>query len=300
MLDLYFGVEPCAARAVDNEKPRATIPNERQSMRLGCCANMLVPFGQGTGAELVEKVAAAGFDYLELPLARMAALTDQEFEVVCRRIEAAGIRCEACNDFFPPEMRLTGESAHLQEAVTYARHALDRAGRLGVKVVVFGSGPARTVPEEFSGEQAFDQLVRLLDEIAPLAAENGLVVAIEHLNRSECNIVNSLDEACRLAESVDRASVQVLADYYHLVREKETIEHVEDAGKRIRHVHCSVPEGRVYPKETDPNFSDFCRTLGQIGYDERMSVEAYSQDFESDAAVALRLLRQLNDTREAS
>ena len=269
-------------------------------MRLGCCVNMLVPLGEGTGVEFVERVAAAGFDYVELPLVRMAALTDAEFNAFCRRVEAARIRCEACNDFFPPDMRLTGEDAHLQEAVTYAQHALDRAGRLGVKIVVFGSGPARMVPEEFPTAQALEQLARMLREIAPLAQENSLTIAIEHLNRTECNIVNSLDEACRLAESVDRPSVQVLADYYHLVRENETIEHVQDAGKRIRHVHCSVPEGRVYPKETDPNFSDFCRTLAQIDYDDRMSVEAYSKDFDQDASATLRLLRQLNDTREAS
>src|SRR6476646_9654559 len=260
-------------------------------MRFGCCVNMLVPLGQGTGAELVERVAAAGFDYLELPLVRMAALADQEFAAVCRRVEAARIRCEACNDFFPPNMRHTGEDVDLQEAATYARHALGRAGRLGAKIVVFGSGPARMVPEGFLKTQAFDQLVRLLEEIAPVAAENSVVVAIEHLNRTECNIVNTLAEACQLAERVDRASVQVLADYYHLAFEQEPLEHVVDAGQRIRHVHCSVPEGRGYPKETDPSFSDFCHTLAEIGYDDRMSVEAYSKDFESDAAAALRLLR---------
>jgi D-psicose/D-tagatose/L-ribulose 3-epimerase len=262
-------------------------------MRLGCCVNMLVPLGQGTGAELVEKVAAAGFDYLELPLARIAALSDEEFDAVCRRVEDAAIRAEACNDFFPPELKLTGPHADLSDAIKYARHALGRAGRLGAKIVVFGSGPARMVPEGFSKTQAFDQLVRLLEEIAPVAAENGLVVAIEHLNRTECNIAGTLAEACQLAERVDRASVQVLADYYHLAFEQEPLEHVVDAGKRIRHVHCSVPAGRVYPRETDPSFSDFCHTLAEIGYDDRMSVEAYSEDFEIDAPAALRLLKSM-------
>jgi sugar phosphate isomerase/epimerase len=192
-------------------------------------------------------------------------------------------------------MRLTGEDADLQEAVTYARHALDRAGRLGAKIVVFGSGPARMVPEGFAVPRAFAQLVQLLREIAPLAEENGLTIAIEHLNRTECNIINSLAQACHLAECVNRSSVQVLADYYHLARENERIEDVLVlwAGRRLRHVHCSAPTGRVYPNEIEVNFSAFCRTLAEIGYDDRMSVEAYSKDFENDAAAALRLLRQL-------
>ena len=53
-------------------------------MRFGCCVNMLVPFGQGTGVEYVERVAAAGFDYLELPVVRIAALSEAEFAALCR------------------------------------------------------------------------------------------------------------------------------------------------------------------------------------------------------------------------
>ena len=82
-------------------------------MRFGCCANMLVPLGQGTGVEFVERIAAAGFDYLELPVARFASLSEPEFESVCRRVQATGLATESCNDFFPPNLKLTGPAADL-------------------------------------------------------------------------------------------------------------------------------------------------------------------------------------------
>src|SRR2546430_633847 len=141
-------------------------------MRFGCCVNMLVPLGQGTGVELVEQVAAAGFDYLELPLARIAALSEPAFSAVCRRVEATQLSTEACNDFFPPELKLTGPQADVSRAPSYATGALERATRLGAKVVVFGSGGARAVPDEFPKAKGYEQLVRLLGELGALAEAN--------------------------------------------------------------------------------------------------------------------------------
>ena len=262
-------------------------------MRFGCCVNMLVPFGQGTGAEYVERVAAAGFDYLELPAVRIAALSEAEFTALCRRVAAAGLTTESCNDFFPTTMRLTGPAASRAEALNYAAVALSRAEELGAKFVVFGSGPARMVPDGFSHAAARDQLVGLLEDLVPLAEKHRLTIAIEALNRTECNIVLSLIEAEKLAKRINHPRIQMLADYYHLALEREPIEHVAKVAKSIRHVHFSIPNGRGYPHEADDHFAAFCRQLTESGYDDRMSVEAYSQDFERDAEATLTLMKRL-------
>ena len=85
----------------------------------------------------------------------------------------------------------------------------------------------------------------------------------------------------------------MLADYYHLALEREPIEHVAKVAKSIRHVHFSIPNGRGYPHEADDHFAAFCRQLTESGYDDRMSVEAYSQDFERDAEATLTLMKRL-------
>jgi D-psicose/D-tagatose/L-ribulose 3-epimerase len=262
-------------------------------MRFGCCVNMLVPFGQGTGVEYVERVAAAGFDYLELPAVRIAALSEPEFAALCRRVAAAGLTTESCNDFFPTTMRLAGPMADRAEALNYATLALSRAAALGAKFVVFGSGPARMVPDGFSYAAAEEQIVGLLEDLVPLAEKHGLTIAIEALNRTECNIVLSLTEAENLAKRINHPRVQLLADYYHFAIEWEPIEHLAAVAKSIRHVHFSNPIGRGYPHEADDHFAAFCRQLMESGYDDRMSVEAFSQNFERDAEATLTLMKQL-------
>ena len=96
-------------------------------MRVGCCASMIAPDRDPLGIESVEAMAAAGFDYIELSLAHLAALDDGAFQRVVDRVARSGIRCEACNNFFPPHVRLTGPEADLDAAVDYATRAMGRA-----------------------------------------------------------------------------------------------------------------------------------------------------------------------------
>lgn len=53
----------------------------------------------GTGIEFLGKIAELGYDYVELPLAEMTALLDEEFEEIKKTVERSGIRCETCNNF---------------------------------------------------------------------------------------------------------------------------------------------------------------------------------------------------------
>jgi sugar phosphate isomerase/epimerase len=262
-------------------------------MRFGCCVNMLVPLDQGTGVEMAERVAAAGFDYLELPVARFAPVSDLEFESIRLRVQATGLAVESCNDFFPPEMKLVGPAADRSKILAYADRALKRAALLGAKNIVFGSGGARTAPDGFPIGEACEQLVNLLRVFGPLAEQHDLTISIEPLNRTECNIILNLVQACELAKRVAHPHVQVLADYYHLALEREPLDHVAAALPHIRHIHFSNPAGRGYPQVADENFTEFCRLLRENGYDNRMSVEAFSQNFESDAAATLKLLRKM-------
>ena len=66
-------------------------------------------------------------------------------------------------------------------------------------------------------------------------------------------------------------------------------------GPLIADEELSDPAGRIYPRGADANLARFCRLLGESGYDGRMSVEAYSQNFERDAAGALIWMREWTD-----
>jgi sugar phosphate isomerase/epimerase len=177
----------------------------------------------------------------------------------------------------------------------------ESADRL-IELALRGGGPERARLElamqrgeinELLNEATEEQLVGLLEDLVPLAEKHRLTIVIEALNRTECNIVLSLIEADHLAKRINHPRVQLLADYYHFAIEREPIEHVASVAKSIRHVHFSNPTGRGYTREADEHFTAFCRQLTASGYDDRMSIEAYSQDFECDAEATLTLMKRL-------
>lgn len=255
---------------------------------------MLAKGGDGTGIENIEALARNGFDYVELPLAEMSALSETEFSALRERLQNCGVRCEVCNNFFPKTVRLTGNDVNDEKIDEYVEKALERAKALGVKNIVFGSGGAKNVPKGFPLEQGYDQVVALLKRVAPRAALRGVTIVIEPLRKAECNLINTFAEGCKLARDVDDPSVRVLVDFYHFTVEKEPVENLlKDGRDFLRHVHFARPDGRVYPGDiNEADYKPFIDALKAVGYDERVSCEAYSEDFPADSFRALELLRE--------
>ena len=245
------------------------------------------------GADIVEQLATLGYDYLELSLRDLAALTEPAFADLAARLERAGIPCEACNNFFPAGIRLTGPEADLSQALAYAQAALARAARLGVAVVVFGSSGARNVPAGFPMDAAWTQLRRLLEALGPVAEAQGITIVIEHLNRGESNILNSIAEGWRMAREVAHPRVRVLADAYHVRQEHEDPAILTQVTPPIAHVHVAERAERIFPTGNDAELAAFFGQLRAAGYAQRVSIEGYTTDFFPDAARALRVCRAL-------
>jgi D-psicose/D-tagatose/L-ribulose 3-epimerase len=252
-----------------------------------------------TGAEIIERLAEIGFDYVELSLRDLMSLSESELALLANRLERSGIRCEACNNFFPPQIRLTGQDADLTGALTYAGAALDRASRLGAGIVVFGSSASRNVPQGFPTEKAWRQLVELLANLGPMAKPHGITITIEPLNKLESNIVNLAREGLRLAQEVQHPNIKLLLDFYHLTMEGESPEIILQAGSFIRHVHLARPEGRLFPTEPADELRGFFSYLERIRYSKRCSIEAYTSSFEADARRSLRILREMTKSPRA-
>lgn len=263
------------------------------SLRFGCCGSMIAPVADPVGAEIAERLASLGFDYLELSLRDLAALPEAARAALAGRLRRAGIACEACNNFFPPEIRLTGSAADLAAALRYAEQALAAAAQLGATIVVFGSSGARNVPAGFPSAEAWVQLRTLLLGLGPIAARHGITLAIEPLNRGESNIINSVAEGWRLMREVGHPQVRLLADAYHLRQENERPAILTEAARDLVHVHVAQGAGRLFPTGDDAALRDFFDHLRAAGYGGRCSVEALTQDFAADARRALATCRSL-------
>lgn len=248
-------------------------------MKFGICADLLK----------APLVAAAGFDYIEGAMTSAALASDEAFALMAESVKQSGLKVEVMNVMLPGWFRLTGPEADLKPAREYLELGFERGASLGLKVQVFGSGGARNVPEGWPMDKALDQLVEFLCMAAPIAARQGVSIAVEPLNPSECNIINTVSDALVLAERANLPNAGVLADWYHMALQQERLQGILDAGGKLLHCHIANPEGRRYPLPGDGvDFSALFGALRRIGYAGRMSVEGSGEEAEYARAL-LRL-----------
>ena len=253
-------------------------------MIIGCCAK----------PEQIEAVKRLGFDYVELALAPLMDLSQEDFEQgPLKAVREQGIPCLRMNVFLPGRLRLTGPDADHEAALDYARQAFQRAKQLGAEVIVLGSGGARNLPLHVAKEEGMAQMADFLTRLGPIAQEAGLIIALEHLNRRESNILNSLIEGLELALQVDHPAIRVLADSFHMNMVNEPLENLLEAGGMLEHVHIARTLSRGYPMQGDEeDYPALIALLRQAGYDGTVSLECSTEkDFEREAAEALSVLR---------
>ena len=250
--------------------------------------------GYCVGLKGLEIAKAAGFDYVELGVTEIAALSDADFDAALERVKQVGIPTPNANLFIPGSIRLTGpEATDPEQQLAYVKKVFARLNRLGVKIVCFGSGGARRVPEGFPQEEAFKQLVAFGKLIAPEARVNGITVVIEPLRRQETNIINTTRQGLDLVKAVNDPNFELLIDFYHLASEKEDPAIILEAREHIRHLHMANPQGRVFPLVWEEfDYAPFFANLRQIGYAGRISIEASSRDVPTEAPKAIALLRR--------
>jgi D-psicose/D-tagatose/L-ribulose 3-epimerase len=244
----------------------------------------------------IDAVKAAGFDYMEVRASEVAALSDADFESAAAKFKQVGLPVLSANLFIPSDIKVTGPDIDKERQMEYVRRALDRVSRLGVHLVVFGSGGARRVPEGFSQQEAFQQLVDFGKRIAPEARSRNITIAIEPLRHQETNIVNNTTEALAWVNAVNDPNIQLMIDYYHFQVEKEDPSDILKVKDHLRHLHMANPDGRVMPlKWEEYDYAPFFAVLRQIHYDRLISLEASTKNLPVEGPQSIALLRRAFD-----
>ena len=253
-----------------------------------------IPIGVCTSVENASLVKQAGGDYIEEGVRRFL-VPERSREEFDRRLEVArtsGIRIRACNSFLPGELKSTGPEADPDGILLYSETAFHRAQEAGVKYIVFGSSGSRGIPEGFDRGHAREQFLDLLGQMGPLAADYGVTVAIEPLQRSECNFINTVTEGAAIVRAVNHPGIRLLADIFHMMREDEGPEALLETGDLIVHLHIAEKAERTPPGTAGDDFTPYFWALKEIGYRGLLSIECRWDDMGSQLPVAVRTLQE--------
>ena len=240
------------------------------------------------GYDLMKRI---GYDYIEASVGVVHDLSDAQLADLAQKTKDGLFELRYCNCFIPGRIPLC--TAPEKDIHEYVDETMRRLDLLGVKSVVFGSGGARRRPDGMEKAQATEKIAAFLTYCNTAGARYNIKTIIENLNKNETNILNTVAESAELVRALNLPYIALLADLFHMSIEQEDLQVLSDNCDLISHIHVSEAPGRVYPGKLAGNYFMQCvDKLHAAGYDRDVSVECTFIDMETEAAAALKFLKE--------
>jgi D-psicose/D-tagatose/L-ribulose 3-epimerase len=244
---------------------------------------------------LLDKMAAIGFDGVELP---MYDLTASPWQAIARRCDDLGLGRNADTIVQDDFCLVSDDPAVRQRGVDFLRGALDLCASIGVDIL---AGPFVTPVGKLVGRgRTPDEWNRAVDCLIPVAQHAkkvGVKLSYEPLNRFESYFCNTAEDATRLVQAVGVDSFGLLFDTFHAnIEELDLPAAVRAAGPAINHFHISNND-RSTPGTGHIPFKAVAAALADIGYDDWATIEAFGQSL-PELAAATCIWRRMYDTEE--
>ena len=232
-----------------------------------------------------------GYDYIEATAGEILALTDNDLETLSGLIKTGDFVLRYVNSFVRPDLKICTETGESLE--DYAREVIRRVAVLGAGVLIFGSGAARKHPESMTQTEGLRKFVDFLRLCVKAAKQYSIKIALEPLNSTETNILNSVAEGAELVHWLNSPEIVLLADAFHMAIEGETADVILDNEDIISHLHISEAPGRVYPGKFGGEYLiKLGKELREEGFCKNATVECCFDNFEIEGPEALRFVKE--------
>ena len=242
-------------------------------MKLGIHAMAWTAHWSDASLPLIDRVAKLGLDFIEIPL---MDVDDVHPAPIRKRLDAAGIDV-VTSTVLGAATDITSADAEVRAAgVEYLRRCIDVTAELGASQlsgVIYGMHGKR--PPRRPDEEEWARSAEGLAGAAEHAAAAGIAIGVEPVNRYESPLVNTCEQAVRLAEMVGAPNVRIHLDTYHMnVEEKSWADPVRLAGERLCHFHLCEND-RGIPGTGLVDWEELFGALGELRYDGYAGLESF-------------------------
>ncbi|RAO47639.1 D-psicose 3-epimerase [Micromonospora saelicesensis] len=237
-------------------------------------------------AELIPRIAAFGFDAVELPIEQPG-----DWDPIRTRdlLAAHGLVAAGVCAVTPPGRELVDAApAVVESTVAYLLGCVASAAAVGAGCV---GGPAyasvgRTWRMSAAARAAcYADFRRALAPVAEEAGEVGVSIGVEALNRYETSVVNTIEQTVELIDGLP-PNVGIMIDTYHMnIEEADPYAALALAGRHIKHVQVSGTN-RGAPGADHFDWPRFFTVLRDTGYQGAICIESFTAENEAIATAA--------------
>ena len=193
---------------------------------------------------------------------------------------------------------ISPDAASRAGALEHSQWAIECSQALGSELLC---GPFHQPLATFSGSgPSEDEKARAAEvhrAAAGLAAQAGIVLAIEPLNRFECYFLNTMADTRAYVQRVGHPNFGALYDTFHAnIEEQDPVGVIAETSDVIRHVHISEND-RGTPGRGHVPWAATFKALRAAGYDGWLTIEAFGTALPALAA-ATKVWRDFFPSRE--
>jgi len=193
---------------------------------------------------------------------------------------------------------ISADPAVRRQAVEATKREIDACAALGASILC---GPLAAPLGVFSGRgptaderQRSAETLRVASEYA---AEHGVTLVVEYLNRFELYLVNCAADAASLVREIDHPNCRLMYDTFHAhIEEKDPRTALRACADVLVHVHASEND-RGTPGSGQVDWDATFAGLDEIGYDGWVVVEAFG-DALPELAAATKVWRRTFESEE--
>lgn len=256
------------------------------------------PFTTDKARSLFKNIRDLGFSLVEIPLENTDDIDTATVKSLLKEFDLTVAICGA----FSTERDIASDDTVLQQnGLQYIQDSIRIASELEATIfagpMYAAVGKARMVSNE-QRKKEWDRSAQNLLKVAKVAADAGVTLAIEPLNRFESDMINTAADAVRMIKDVNHPALKIGLDGFHMsIEEKNMEDAFITAGDLLAHVQVAE-NYRGTPGTGQTNWESWKKGLQSIGYKGAVSIESFTPENQSLAS-AVCIWKKLADSQDA-
>ncbi|EKB49461.1 sugar phosphate isomerase/epimerase family protein [Cecembia lonarensis] len=241
---------------------------------------------------ILDRLKKIGYDGAEFFVGSPDEAAYKNIGNYCREI---GLEVTTVSVLSPEENLISADAAVRQKGLEKIKWIIDRSHDLGSQVLC---GPIHSAFATFSKaapqEIEYERSAEMLHQAGDYAAQAGILLTPEALNRFECYLCNTMEQLGYLLGIVNHPNVKAMFDTHHAnMEEKKLGDAIRQIGPRLAHFHISEND-RGTPGSGHVPWDETFAALAEIQYKGWLTIEGFTRN-DPDFANSIGVWRQFSE-----
>ncbi len=258
----------------------------------------LLPWSAGVSSQtfpLVDRLKEIGYDGIECFI---GSDNQKEYLELAKHCQSLGLDITGVFVVDKDHNPIASEASIRQQGLDRIKWAIDRANDMNCTLIC---GPFHSAHGHFAYRPAtteeWSYCADIMHQAGEYAQQNGVILALEAVNRFENYLCNTMAQLASLVAQVNHPNVRAMFDTHHSNIEEKSIEKaIQEIAPYLAHVHISEND-RGTPGKGLVHWDRVFHALKEINYEGWYTIESFSRA-DADFANMINVWREYSDPWE--